>query len=315
MKNASEYQRMCWIHSKLKIDSFYKEDYLFEFDVSERTFLRDINKLKESFNAPVYYDEIKKKYFYKDSSFELPMMLLNEQEMFGLLLSLKLLDLYKDSPIYLSIYKIFKNLANNLSTDINYFYFEQNKFSKKIRNIDEVLLEKIVKAIHDKSVLEIVYESFSSLKTSKRVIYPLHIYSYEGEFYLAAYCDDNKEIRDFFIGRIKSLDVKNEGFKMDFDISKYFSDKQWGIIKGGKLEKVKFKIKKEKEPWLKEEFDHVLNKYNEDDIWSFYETEVFVNNDFLNWAVGFNEGIIILEPEGVKNKIIEHCRGILENYK
>jgi predicted DNA-binding transcriptional regulator YafY len=150
----------------------------------------------------------------------------------------------------------------------------------------------------------------------RRRIDPYHIYNYEGDFYCVGYCHKNNGFRDFFIGRITDLDGTDIPFKQrEFDLDRYFSDKQWGMMKGGRVEQVAFKIRRNHEQWLIEEFGHKIKLVEQSEDWTVYETEVVVNNDFLNWAVGFNKGIIVLKPESVKNKVVKHLKMLMQEYE
>ena len=312
--STTEFRRIIWLHNQLKIGGVTKHDYLSKFEVSERTFLRDLNKLRDYFVAPVfcYEDSV---YKYKDTNFDLPAILLSESELFGLLISSVLLKHYKDTPMYSSLQKILKHLSENLSTNISYIYLDAYEGNDSFRSFKWEHIEMLIKAIYQKSSIEMTYTSFNSHTATVRQISPVHIYNYQGEFYVVGYCHKHQAFRDFFVGRIQELKVIPNTLAIpEFNVKEYFSHNQWGLLKGGTVEKVEFKVKSQFEPWLKEKFGSKLEKIKDENDWVFYVTEVAINNDFLNWALDFNKSIVILKPDHVKDKIIKHCHEILKNH-
>jgi len=314
MKEFSEYERIIWLHNQIKSNRFNREEYFHKFGRVQRTLNRDICKLRDYLNAPV-----KSKngyYFYSDKTYELPTLLLSEKEMFGLLVSISIIETYKDTPMYTSLYKIFERMKSLLSNDIKYLYLDINNGNSKTRNFNWDFLEQIIKAIFERCPIEIKYHSFSKNKITTRILEPYHVYNYKGEFYMVAYCPVNKEFRDFFIGRIRSLTLINKKFcPRKFLINKYFSDKQWGIIKGGKTVKVVFKITKKKEPWIKERYGYRLKKIRSKDKWSTYELMVIINDELINWIIGYGNNLIILEPKNLIDEIKNTCWKVLGNYR
>lgn len=315
MKDATEYVRVCWIHEQLKRGRLDKAEYFHQFNRSDRTFIRDIDRLRDELCAPLVYDSKKKKYVYTDTSYELPLMFLNEQELFGLIVSTSLLEQYKNTPFYDTIYKIFHRLASHLGTDITYLYRSFYTRPLSLRPFTWEYIEGLIRAIQQKQTVKLHYRSFHSLTHGERLVDPYHVYNYEGEFYLVGYCHKNNEFRDFFIGRITDIEIMDDIFShREFDVDSYFSDKQWGMMKGGNVENVVFKIRKDREPWLIEEFGAQLRKIDETGDWSVYETEVVINNDFLNWTVGFNKMIVIVKPEKVRVQVRKHIEEIMHEY-
>jgi len=314
MREFSEYERILWLHNRFKNNSFSKEEYFHTFGRHSRTFSRDVQKLKNYLGAPLVCKN--RKYVYTDKTFELPALLLNEKELFGLLVATAVIEMYKDTPLYTSLTKIFDRLSGLLCSDVKYLYIDVNKGNSKLREFNWEFLQQIIKAVYEHHQLEIQYHSFNRNKITKRIVEPYHVYNYRGEFYMVAYCQERKCFRDFFIGRIKELRDTNIAFKpRRFLLDEYFSDKQWGIIKGGKVEKVIFKVRKEKEPWIVERYGERLKKLKEEKNWTTYQIETEVTDEFVNWILGYKDEFVVLKPTKVKKEILEYCQEIIENYR
>lgn len=317
MKRASEYIRICWLHTKLKDGGVSKKDYYDEFETSERTFQRDLDRLRDQLNAPVEYIPEKKKHIYTDTTYELPLMMLNEQELFALLISSKVLAGYENTPIYSTLQKIYRKFGEQLGTELSYLYDINNSGTNEIRSFNWHYLQQLISAINNKLEVEMVYESLNSGTTEKRTVVPVHIYNYDGDFYLVAYCKKRTAFRDFLLARVHEItttDIVNKS--IHFKPEDYFSQSQWGILKGIQVEHVTFTIPTDKELLLKEYFDTKIQKVeiaSPDRVR--YTCTVYPTNDFLNWAVAFEKDMVIEKPEWIRKKIIVHCKKILKTYE
>lgn len=75
-------------------------------------------------------------------------------------------------------------------------------------NIEDTLIyNKINKAIKEKKKCYIEYYSKNKSKISKRTIVPYELILLENEWGVAAYCEIKKEIRHFYINRIKEIKI------------------------------------------------------------------------------------------------------------
>jgi len=313
MNTCSEYRRIIWLHNRFKNQSFGIDEYFHTFGVKQRTFQRDIWKLRNYFNAPLICKN--SRYFYNDETFELPALLLNEKELFGLLITSSVVSQYKGTPMYKSLNKILNKLSNMLATDISYFYIDVGKGSQKIRDFNWDFLEEIIKAIYKRNFIKIKYYSFNQNKISNRIVEPYHVYNYKGEFYMVAYCPKNRAFRDFFIGRVKDIEILNKQCKKrDFCTEKYFSDKQWGIIKGGKLTTVSFKARRYIVPWILEKYSDIVRKKKETKLWCYFEIKINITDEFVNWVFGYGKDMIVLKPDTFKKRLKRKCREIEKVY-
>src|SRR5690606_14824147 len=195
MKEANELERIIWIHNTIKTGSLSKEDYLFKFGgKKERSFYRDLTKLQNYFHAPV--QKMKGKYVYTDKTFELPQMLVSQKELAALFSALSIVKRYKDTPIYSVTKRIVQKLADDSILN-ELFGYNIGNLNKKEIALDWDIFNRIAEAIINNKTIIIDYHSLNSRERSERKVDPYHLYTYEEEIYLAAYCHKNKEIRDF----------------------------------------------------------------------------------------------------------------------
>lgn len=78
-------------------------------------------------------------------------------------------------------------------------------YTSKINTKNKDLLAVINRAQKEKRKCFIEYYSQDKKNTSKRIIHPYNLILLGNEWGIAAYCESKKEIRHFYINRIKSI--------------------------------------------------------------------------------------------------------------
>lgn len=92
-----------------------------------------------------------------------------------------------------------------LKQDIN--IVKENINSKPINLESKELFNTINKAIHTKRKCFIEYYSKDKKSITRRIIHPYHLNLLSNEWGVASYCELKKEIRHFYINRIKSIKI------------------------------------------------------------------------------------------------------------
>lgn len=258
MRDLTEYERVIEIHKILKKSFLTFDNYSQMFGVGYKTFTRDIEKLKYNLNAPIQKNPKNKSIYYTDKTFDLPTLTLTQKQLTALYSAIPLIENVKDTPIYEMMKKVTQRLQENNKDSMKYTDISLSRLDKKEIKLNWSLFETISKAIKDKNTVLMEYHSFSSNTNTARKADPFHLYVYEDEFYMAAYCHKNKQVRDFNLNRIQSLKLTDEKFYNEknkkFDLNKYFNEKSWGIIKGGDIQEVKLKIDSSKKDQIIEDF-------------------------------------------------------------
>ncbi len=188
-----------------------------KYEVSILTIKRDIEYMRNMFNAPILYDKKNNGYYYENPTFRLPAMFATEDEINSGAIALKLLSQYKSTPIY-------KHLENIFST------FYKVLDNKKIKNkswidnrvvfIEEVVPEfsKSIWADIVKSVIENRYITFSykrgyDNKIGKGYyIAPYQLICKAGVWYLAGYSNNKQSVALYAIHRILSIQITDDYF-------------------------------------------------------------------------------------------------------
>lgn len=153
-------------------------------------------------------------------------------------------------------------------------------------------------------------------KDSERIIRPLGLYTYYGANFCVALCEHKKSLRNFKLIRIKSIKMLKDNFdRGDFNLKKYLDNKIG--INGEESYKIKLKINY---PYAKSfaEFkwlnDEVIKDFI-DEGFIIYCAEAKGKGDLLNWILGMGSNCTVLEPESLRDDVINEYKKCIKKYK
>lgn len=139
---------------------------------------------------------------------------------------------------------------------------------------------------------------------SERVIQPYAIFYYKGAYYISAFCEVRKEIRDFKISRIKEYGILDETYNIpkDFSLREYMKD-SFGIYKDGSYN-VKLKIEKplsyivSENVWVN---NQKITWLEDESI--IYEAIMEGKTEIVSWLLSLGSKVTILEPIELKDEV------------
>lgn len=200
-----------------------------EFEISERMVRKDIEFMKEQLEAPVFYSKELGGYIY-ESAFTL-LQLANEKILLTFSFVKSIIRTFNYVP-YVSD-EIIGKLSGYLSEPYrklsDMILYELSGY--EIINKD--FFNCIIRSLLTKKKAEIVYKGFNK-EEKKRIIEPLKLINYAGDWYLTAFCYNAGQLRLFKISRIGAGTLTDQDFEQDISnetIDGYLS-KGFGIFAG-----------------------------------------------------------------------------------
>ena len=197
------------------------------FEISLRTVYRDVKALMEA-GVPIG-SEAGKGYFIVDG-YHLPPVMFNQQEASAMLTAGKLVEKMTDDSIrraYESALLKIKAVLNdsekdhleNLQSSIQVFLYPH----QSLESPNEFMAD-IQRAISQKHVIRIHYESTKTQAESDREIEPIGIVHYSSHWHVIAWCRLRNGYRDFRVDVIKTLKSTGETFdgRNLFTLQQYF---------------------------------------------------------------------------------------------
>lgn len=297
------------------------EEISFELgNVSKRTIKRDIATLKYDLNLPIEYDR-KRGGYYLAEKCEFPFPPLSGGEVISLLIATNLLQQFKGTPLEKSLSSLEKKIEILLSDKVSInpkeleMALSVNISYIKLKTDVSDTFDNIFKAIREKRRIVINYHSLSSNETRERKVDPYHIYNFQGVWYFCGYCHLRKEIRDFALDRIVSLNILNEKFEVqrDFDLREYLN-RAFRIYKGD-TQKIKIWFDSYQARWIKERIWHESQEIEDLGNGEIILTIEGNTEEIKRWVMSYGSHCKVLEPESLRKEIEEEVKKLCEIYK
>lgn len=267
MTHHDKFKRILWFDSRVQNNRHPNARNLSEhFNISARTAQRDIECLRDNFNAPLYFNRPKNGYCYTDDTFSLPAFWFNEDNVIALALSARLASAIPDKTIKNDLAGIIQRVLGIFGSASG---LDLKMLSEKVsvKNVeyavtDEQIFHAVIKALFEAYPIDITYYSPHKNQTTQRTVMPLHLMHYMGSWHLIAFCSSKKDLRNFSISRIKSIHPSDMTIKIPKSLGsiKHYIRRHFGIMQGGKTQKVTLKISHAIAAWVSEQIWHPEQK-------------------------------------------------------
>lgn len=289
-----------------------------KLEVSVSTIQRDMDFLRDRYDAPLEYDQVKHGYYYTDDSFFIKSVLLTEGELFAISVIQPLLEQYKNTPLEKSLENVFKKITEILPKEISVaagmLGQEVSYVSDHLAVIDEKVFTTIFSCIKEKRTLRFEYKSVTKSEYTEREADPLHVIAHQGDWYMLAFCHNHNEIRTFSLARIKSIKKTKAAFTVPkgFDPKNHF-DTTFGVWNSNSTEPpytVELLFEPRMENYLSERRIHssqTIARQSDGRLLVRFQSRQLKR--VRNWVLSFGNAVRVLNPpellEAVKKSIGE----------
>ncbi len=298
--------------------------------VSQRTLERDIEVLRDYFQAPLYYNRKTRSYVYTDKNYKLKAISMNQEELITVLVLERITRLYAGTPFEPLIKQAFVKLATMLPVE-SCISVDTKNLSKAmvfeqgipIREYSLDVFSTLLKAITQGLRAEISYYTvMGNREEGTRFIDPYHLANWGGEWYLIALCLRRKKVINFHLSRVKEcliLDINYEKPK-GFEPKKYIAS-GFGKIAGDAKEKIRLKIFSYASKWTKEKVWHFSQKFEKIESDGSFILNMDSPNDaagkesLKHWILQFSDDIEVLEPLWLRTEIRKRLEKNISIYK
>ena len=240
------------------------QTFLDELQISLATFKRDLEYLRERFNAPIIWDREAGGYRFDGPStgprYELPGLWFNASEVMALLTMRQLLKNLE--PGLLSAHV--EPLLTRLRTILGEGALPIDDIDKRIRfhrqagrTHDSQHFAPIATAVLRRRRLAIDHYVRARDETIRREVSPQRLTFYREGWYLDAWCHLRKELRSFSLDAIQAVSLSNKKAKeiKEREIAKVL-DVGYGIFSGKHVEWVELEFTAERARWVSREIWH-----------------------------------------------------------
>lgn len=274
------------------------------FEVSQRTIYRDIEALSKA-GIPIYTNKGKGGGICLLENFVLNKSVLSEHEQNAILSALQGVKAtsYSDTDQVLSkLSSLFGN-KNPDWIEVDFSYWNSNEEDKqKFSRLKEVILER-------KVIRFDYYNSYG--EESHRVVEPRKLLFKGQSWYLYGYCREKKDFRYFKISRIKNLFVEEEHFNQTPFLPKA---EEITPVSLPPMISLVLKIDAVMAYRIYDEFPIDTVTKNEDGSF-LVNTKLQAGGWLSGYLMSFEDHLEILEPEHLRNELIEKYKNCYKKYK
>ena len=292
-----------------------------KIEVSSRTIQRDIEYMRDMYNAPIEFDAYKNGYYYTEENFYIKSVPLSEGELFSVALFDQLLEQYRNTPLENDLRSVFKkiemSLPNKITLDSSFLQNQTTFIPDKMGTINPENFSKVFSALKNRHVLDFEYRPLQKTTWMTRRINPLHAVCQKGNWYVMGFCHDKKDIRVFNFSRMQNVTESKEEFDIpeDFNPDKYF-DKEIGIwLKKKKKYTVELLISAEigtfalERSWNK---NQKIEQREDGSVWVSFETTQLP--EVKRWVLGQGKTVKVLGPKELIEQVREEVTSVLGMY-
>ena len=292
-----------------------------KIEVSSRTIQRDIEYMRDMYNAPIEFDAYKNGYYYTEENFYIKSVPLSEGELFSVALFDQLLEQYRNTPLENDLRSVFKkiemSLPNKITLDSSFLQNQTTFIPDQMGTINPENFSKIFSALKNRHVLDFEYRPLQKTTWMTRRINPLHAVCQKGNWYVMGFCHDKKDIRVFNFSRMQNVTDSKEKFDIpeDFDPDKYF-DKEIGIwLSATKKYTVQLLISAEigtfalERSWNK---NQKVEQREDGSVWVSFETTQLP--EVKRWVLGQGKTVKVLNPPELIEQVREEVAAVLGMY-
>lgn len=294
-----------------------------EFEVSKRTIERDIEFLRDMYDAPIAYSYSKKGYYYTQETFFLKSLFLSADEFFSVAVFEKLLKQYRKTPIEEKIKKIFKKLTELLPKDIVSFdslWLDDavTFISDPSPDISPEIFSSVFEGVKTHHAIKFLYRSLDKAETTERIAEPYHIVCQRGAWYVMGLCRLRNEPRIFSFSRMQKIEIlAKESFVVPKDFTpENYIDKNVGVWLTRRkpftvrlLFSPKVGVFAEEHRWSDEQ-KIKIHKDKSVEI-SFSTTQI---EEIKRFVLGQGATVKVLEPEKLVDEVREEIKKMREMY-
>ena len=258
-----------------------------DYNISIRTFQRDLETIRELFLIDIRYSRGEGIYSFSE---EFANDLLSERlvESLEVFHSLKMMD--------------------NLS---GIFHFETRP------PLGTHHLTNMITAIKNKRIIKLVYNKNWERNYSERTVLPLLLKEFKGRWYVVAKCMDTDELRTYSLDRIVEFCIQEKRAVNTEDLSGYFHH-SFGIYGSTKLQprEVVLRFSSQAGRFVKEATLHHSQEIISDTATDFtIRLNLLITFDFVMEILSYGEQIEVLSPPELRTQIAETLKKAAEKYK
>ncbi|MCW7754654.1 WYL domain-containing protein [Desulfobotulus sp. H1] len=292
-----------------------------EMEKSRSSIKRDIQYMRDYFDAPIVYNKQKHGYLYNTDTgtFELPGFWLSQTELYALRLLQEVTDTEEKAamaPFLVPVREKLDKALQKLGHDPGLIARCVQVMPIYQRQLERPVFAAVCRALLQERVLDIRYHSRSDNKVENRRIHPQKLIQYQINWYLVAFCELRKELRTLSMDRISILGMPDiPADILDPKKVKDHTESGFGIF-AGKAENTAFlRFYQPNARWVKDEKWHKNQMTRWDGDTLLLSLPYNSSTELVREILRHGPGVKVESPESLKMEVVEALKKSLGNYE
>lgn len=288
--------------------------------ISKRTIQLDIQFMRSDklgYNAPIIVVD-RKYYTYEDPEYSITNLPLSQQDLTQLNDAVELLKQFHGFTHFRELDGMVQKLEDHVSSQKEMrspiIHFDKNENLKGLQFIDI-----IYKAIQEKKVLQISYQSFKARQPGDIYLHAYLLKEYNNRWFVVGHSESNPKLLTLALDRIvsvKTLESIPYKHLNSFNPDNFYKDIIGVTVNtGDPVETVELFVKRRNAPYVITKPLHhsqeVLSKSKEGVL---IRINVKLNYELEREILGYGESIIVVRPDRLKRKIAQRLKQGVNNY-
>lgn len=307
---------------KYTLDDLMDEcsEALFEYEekesfVSKRTVQLDLQNMRSEkfgYEAPIeVYD--RKYYRYSDPDYSIHNIQVNESDLKAMTDAVQILKQFKDFSMFKEMNGVIQKLEDSIQStqQKSIIHLDKNERLKGLEYIDD-----LYKAIANKQVLRLLYQSFNAREAQYMTVHPQLLKEYNNRWFLI--CLHGKKLYNLALDRIQEITIDEKTAYVDHQLN---ADRYFGEVIGVTVSEtqrpknVDFFVTKKHAPYVKTKpFHHSQVILSEDQEGTIFRICVQLNFELERMILGLGESITVLKPLKLRERIANSLKIAVKNY-
>lgn len=246
MGKQLDFEIYFWLHEQIKREKYPStEDLRDKYEISHRTAQRAIEYMRDRLKAPLKYSRKNKGYYYLDNSYEFPRVRFTEKEIMGMIVAECLTHSIPDEKMLKEINSFIEKFSFSTGIDVKKLKRKISIKNMRYDRVEPTVFEAVIQALNKNQKLWIKYKS-KKKDTTTRVVNPLHMLLYKGNWHLFAFCEKRNDLRNFALSAIIEIEILEDIISDDllqYDILKLIEENYGIFIHGSGAYKVDVVLK------------------------------------------------------------------------
>lgn len=288
-------------------------------NICDSTIEKDMFAMRIEHDAPIKYSKKFGGYYYSDSEYSLDDVPLNETDFEAIRFAANTLSQFKDVSFFKQFSFAIDKIADRLSvTSNNKESLDQFiQFETPVSFGGSEFLQPLLDSIKSKTVVFFDYESFQSQKKKARKVLPLYLKEYRNRWYLLSYDCVKEQIITYALDRLSNLESSEEKISttINFKANTFFQHAIGITASAGAPENVVFKADNVAAKYiLSQPFHSSLKMVKEGKNKTTFEMTVYISEELIREIMSYGGDIEVVEPQLLKDHIIQRIKAMVENY-